>query len=110
MILLPPDHSTSASCPNRAVVFSVCSMDNRDTYWASQREPLSTEALRFEIKFALGQAPAGVYADIRRSDRTARERGLDSLTEMIMQRFEKMVVIPNTAPYQAHSIRCGWEP
>ena len=61
------------------------------------------DQIRFELRFAVGQAPASVYQDIVSKSPEARLRGLDALSIILAQRFEKFVVF-GPPPAVAH----GW--
>jgi len=74
----------------------------------ADRPPLTPEQIRFEIRFALGQAPAEIYADIRRGASLKREEALDRLADKVAARFEEMVVTPGYPVQQPHSISDGW--
>lgn len=74
----------------------------------ADRAPLTPEQVRFEIRFALGQAPAGIYADIRRGNPIKREEALDRLADKVAARFEKMIVTPDFPVQQPQSISHGW--
>jgi len=48
--------------------------------------------VRFEIRFALGQAGAGIYADIASKSPERRLRGLDNLAGLVSARFDPFAI------------------
>jgi hypothetical protein len=48
--------------------------------------------VRFEIRFALGQAGASIYADIASKSPERRLRGLDALAGLVAIRFDPFVI------------------
>ena len=64
---------------------------------------VTQDTIRFELRFGVGQAPSSVYRDITSKSPEARLRGLDALSIILAQRFEKFVVF-GPPPIEAH----GW--
>lgn len=60
---------------------------------------LAPEDVRFEIRFALGQAKAGIYADIRRDNFEKRRAALDLLADQIAERFADMTITRSCRSY-----------
>lgn len=54
--------------------------------------PLTPADVRFQIKFALGQAPAGLIQQLRQGSHEKQEVALNQLTGLVLARFERLQV------------------